>query len=60
MCNQTVEQSWVRKKIRTLRSSLVRFRALAMMRPSRTKTHPTGTSPAARASSAYVKMRFCQ
>jgi hypothetical protein len=40
------------KVARTFRSSFVRLRALAMIFPSRTKTQPTGTSPAASASSA--------
>jgi hypothetical protein len=38
---------------RTFRSSFVRFRAAAMILPSRTNTHPTGTSPALSASSAF-------
>ena len=37
----------------TLQSSFVRFRAFAIMTPSLTNTHPTGTSDAAKASSAY-------
>jgi hypothetical protein len=36
----------------TFLSSFVRFLALAMISPSLTKTHPTGTSPTANASSA--------
>lgn len=37
----------------TFRSSLVLFLALAIIDPSLTKTQPTGTSPAANASSAW-------
>ena len=40
------------KSLRTLRSWFVRLRARAMTCPCRTKTQPTGTSCAARASSA--------
>ena len=38
--------------VNTFRNSFVLFRARAMILPSRTNTHPTGTSPAAIASSA--------
>lgn len=38
----------------TFFSSLVRLRARAMIWPSRTNTHPTGISLAAKASSAYT------
>lgn len=42
----------------TFRSSFVLFRALAMTAFSRTKIQPTGTSEAARASSAYKNQRI--